>query len=242
MEQDHQYEDHNFYLRFIISQHEWKTKMMKQYNVDTKNLSQLEKLYQFSIINAAGIRAAGATTAVAQIFDPSKDLYVGINSNGCAEFEKMIISRMRGSNEEYDADNKFSYLNFNSLTFDNTNLEVNDIADKIESFFGSNSLEVMKVDHLYSEPSKKMCTKLKQIDLSSIKREIAKNIIDEDDNRNFTSFFSNLVLKRRDISDIVVYIDIGTQNHREYSIRVNRLIHYIYNRFPSSNSIMFVLT
>ena len=244
---DQNYNDHNYYLRFISSQIKWRKTMRDRGHFN--NLCPEQKLYQFSIVNATGLRASGATTAISHLFNPKKDLYIGCNDMMCQEFKKAIFEREKRLESNYDERQyKMSYLNFKSVNFDNTNIDSKVIEDKIEEFFDNENLEIMAIKSQFN-PYGKSKKQIVQIDIEDIKKDIAESLLyghekHDYNSNNFTDKFvsSNLIHMRRGISDIIVYIDVGAYNHREYSVRVNRLIKYIYSKFPCALDLMFVLT
>lgn len=220
------FDDHNFYMRFIASQLLWRQQLRQKNLLDGRSKEQ--NLYEFSIVNACGLRASGATTAISKMFNPKTDLYIGCNMNMCKEFGKMIE----------DENSNYTYLNFNSVNFDNTNIDQSELANKIEDFFDNNDLEILQVRELIYDRNKKK-RKVKSIDIDDIKFDIVKNIVPcGDDNKN------NLdKIRGRFNGDKmnVIYIDLGSFNHREYAIRINRLIKYL-STYILSSDLMFVLT
>ena len=239
-----EYNDHNYYLRFISSQIKWRKLMREKGHL--KDLYNDQKLYEFSIVNASGLRASGATTAIAHLFNPKKDLYIGVNDLMCKEFKRIIFEREKELESNYcERKYKMSYLNFNSVNFDNTNIDSNEVADKIEAFFESGNLEIMSVKSEFN-PYGKSKKQIVQIDIEDIKKEISEtltyNVSSTYDSFAHKFMSSDLIHLRRGISDIIVYIDVGAYNQREYSVRINRLIHYIRNKFPCALDLMFVLT
>lgn len=241
---DYIYDDHNYYLRFINSQIEWRKKMRSMGHFNS--LSAEQKLYEFSIVNATGLRASGATTAITKLFNPKKDLYIGVNDLMCKEFKRSIFEREKLLENNYNEHKyKMSYLNFKTVNFDNTNIDSKTIADKIEDFFDNQNLEIMSVKSHFN-PCGKSKKQIVQIDIEDIKKDIAESLL-YGTNESYDSFSNkfvstDLIHMRRGISDIIVYIDVGTYNQREYSVRINRLIHYITSKFPSALDLMFVLT
>ena len=239
-----EYNDHNYYLRFITSQINWRKKLRANNNLNDLNLTQ--RLYEYSVVNASGLRASGATTAIAHLFNPEKDLYIGVNDVMCKEFKKIIFEREKRLERNYNEQKyKMSYLNFKTINFDNTNIDSKVIATKIEEFFDTQNLEIMTIKSEFN-PFGKSKKQIVQIDIEDIKNDLAQSLLYGTDELydTFTNKFVSydIVNMRRGISDIVVYIDVGSFNQREYSVRINRLIHYIYSKFPCALDLMFVLT
>lgn len=221
---EYNYDDHNYYFRFIESQLEWRRKTQeKEY---FKLFDRQSILYEFSIINACGLRATGATTAISNLFNPETDLYVGPNDSCCKEFKILLNKRF---NKEID---NYSYLNFKTVNFDNTNVKNQDIVEKIENFFENNNLEILQIQQSNCNKNK-----IRQLDISEIKDQLVREIMytNVDD-------IPRSIRGKETFKNGIVYIDIGSYYHREYSVRINRLINYIYSRVRDKNDILFVLT
>lgn len=227
------YDDHNYYMRFITSQIEWRQKVEK--HIDYKDQYFLENLYQWSMINAYGLRGSGATTAIAEIFDPSKDLYIGINSGCCKTFQEMINIRLKRNIKD-----KIHYLNFNNINFDNTNVNVDDLIKKMGSFLDENNIEVLqhRVDYKTQKP------KLKQLEIDDLLDDVKDMLFHRLGHDGDYHELNRERGRMHGLKNTVVYIDIGTQNQREYSIRVNRMINYICGVIvpDQAKNIIFVLT
>lgn len=227
---ENDYDDFNYYCRFITSQIEWRKKIMNIHDLKYHNRDEIIKDY--SIINASGIRSSGATTAILNLFNPDKDLYIGINKGMCEQFEK----NLKAVREPFK---QFNYLNFNMINFDNTNIDKNDLQEKIESFFENNDLEVMQMK-ITQKGFGKTSRSFEQVDLKQLKKDISKELIYGSSDTILG--VDKLVGKFQKLKEAIVYIDIGAATHRKYGIRVNRLIDYISKYYSNNCQLIFVLT
>lgn len=180
-------------------------------------------LHEFSIIQCTGLRQSGFTTAIAKMFDPEKDFYIGHNNNVITEFKLKLKELGKDAT-------RIKSLSFNNVKHSNITID-NDMKSKLNEYL--NKLTVLHV----------VDGGIQNLERSKLEKDIYKIIDRHDDNYSHTPALRGKSIGHEEPCRI--FIDLGVYYHQRYIVRVNKLIEEIYTfNTPSpdqKNNVVFIL-
>ena len=209
-------ESSNAIINFLQSQFK-----LRKSRLEHKSEYGDESFHQeMSTIYCCGIRQSGTTTAIAHLFDPNKDIYVGFRYAMCNEFYNILKNMGKVDKPKSSIRGSINFLSFETFKFKEGNEDlINELKRKLPEFMK----DKMLVE--YKDGQVRMDNRLNLDEL------IVKDQIDNPGIRG----------KSLKTDECVVYIDLGGGLHTRYSKKIKRIIELFQLTFGRQTDITFVV-
>ena len=170
------------------------------------SLDRLELFYQFDVIQCSGVRGSGSTSAIAELFDTERDIYIGQNHGTIKEFNRIIYNKYKDVDGKRD---RASYINFNTVTHTNDDFS-EDMKRRLKDYL--KTVQMVKID------------KSDEYD------NYTSKIIRSDDIINALALNGGVVygcpsMRGKSVyNQAKIFIDLDVQTQMRYSVKLNKLV------------------